>query len=203
VINSTRRLIGLSPAAPTIVTVDDFHIDFFTKTNNSSEINAKRHDLEGYTMNLFKKYSSAQNFHILPGMDHLHVGGSVIKAIELIEHLYPTVKYLYYIQHDYEFSRWIDHIALVEVLEENPTTVNLIRFLGRKEKNPICGNTTEISHAARNFDEHGKIFSNVNDIGDKGALTLVPVEKYSDNNHLVRLTWYKDLFFYYLCHLTV
>lgn len=195
VINSTERLKGLSPTAPTVITIDDFHADFFTETKNTSEIDAKRKDLEEYSMNLLKKYAKSPNVHILPGMDHLHIGGSVLKAMELIELRHPTVKYVYYIQHDFEFFDWIDHSALVEVMEEYPKTVNLIRFLARNEKNPKCGNATKIFHTVRTFGDNGKInndFSRGSISDSKRILTLIPAEKYSDNNHLARFQWYKE-----------
>ncbi len=195
VINSTRRLKGASPTAPIIITIDDFTVDFFDRMKNISEIDVKRNDLEEYSMNLVKKYAKSPNVHILPGMDHLHIGGSVIKAMELIELLHPTVKYVYYIQHDFEFSEWIDHMGLIEVMEKYPNTVNMIRFLKRFEINPKCGNATKIFCTVRTFDENGNVNKD-DDSGETSAvsrnLTLFPAEKYSDNNHLARFHWYKE-----------
>ena len=123
------------------------------------------------------------NVHIIPSMKHLHVGGSVMKAMNLIERNFPTVRYLYQLQHDYYFGKELDHTAMISTMKNNPDKLNYILFRNsHSNRVPIkpCGT----------WDQE------IITVGDKQtnnpSPTLIPTSKYSDNNHLVQFQWYKE-----------
>ena len=209
VINSTfERLIGLPSTTPIFITVD--HFPYIDK-NVPPELGEKIGNLEDYANNLFHLYLSNLQVHILPNMKNLHIGGSVMKSMELIARHYPNVKYMYYLQHDFYFTRYIDHIALIEAMEENPEKVNYVRFPKRNPNlmSPACGNELPILYnSTLSFasiytntfgDENGSIGGNNETQGTNAdaarelQLTLNPTSSYSDNNHLVRFGWYKKI----------
>jgi len=141
VLNSTRRhLIGLSPSAPIFITVDPIP----TSTSSPSEERVEK--LEQYIINLYQQHLTHSHVHVLPSVQHLHIGGSVMKALQLIEVHYPRVQYVYSLQHDFPFSKDVDHVALRNVMETYPEKVNWIRFPKRNpySLNPGCGSEETI-----------------------------------------------------------
>lgn len=173
VINSTKRIRGLSPTAPIFVTIDIFHQN---KLRGLTDAEFKEHSmkLEQYSINLYNLYLRNTNVHVIPNMRHNHIGGSTMKAMNLIEQHYPTVKYLYYLQHDFYFAKDVDHNALVSAMIEHPT-LNWVRFMKNKRPKKGCADMQEIK------------------LKGQGAISLAPTSGYTDNNHLTRLQWYKEV----------
>ena len=117
-------------------------------------------------------------------MNNLHIGGSVMKAAELIEKQLPNVQYMYYLQHDFSFIEDVDHTALVSAMKQHDE-LNYVRFQYKAEgpRSTHCGNATHIlvNATKKYFWEEASNF------------TLVTTSKYSDNNHFVKFRWYKEL----------
>ena len=102
VLNSTRRhLVGLASSAPIFITVDPI-------PTSTTPIEDKVEKLEQYIIKLYQKHLIHPHVHILPSVQHLHIGGSVMKALQLIEFHYPNVHYVYSLQHDFPFSCYGD-----------------------------------------------------------------------------------------------
>jgi hypothetical protein len=207
VINSTyRRLIGLPSVTPIFITVD--HFRYPENKNNLRELEEKISDVEEYTNNLLHLYQSNRHVHILPNMKHLHIGGSIMKAMELISRHYPNVKYMYSLQHDFSFTRYIDHTALIDAMENHPGKVNYIRFpkrpiasmkKGCSDELPIRYHLTMpfyltyLSKKVEDTDFYIRGGNNDNYINTTTLQrTLTPTYSYSDNNHLVNFTWMKE-----------
>lgn len=126
--------------------------------------------------------------HVIPATQHLHIGGSVIKALNLIEHHYPTVRYVYSLQHDFFFFKDMDHLGMENAMDDHPK-INYIRF---PKKSPHtfrrwCGEEEPIYY---NRTVH-TITPDMSTNATARQLVLWPTADYSDNNHLVRLPWYK------------
>ena len=183
-----------SPLAPIFITIDTFiHESMFNTMIQDPTIPAKLEALEQYSTNLYERYFSNPRIHILPAMNNLHIGGSVMKAMNIIEKTYPKIEFVYYVQHDFQFVKDVDHTALTEAMKTHPDTLNLVRFLYKAEfHSGNCGNSTSI------LMEHTLTYSPPNEQEKvperaKTILELVPTWKYSDNNHMARFHWYKDL----------
>ena len=159
VINSTARLRGVSPHAPIFVTIDHF------KTKATPQQVAA---LDKYTLNLQKIYLLDPAVHIIPSMEHWHIGGNVLKGLQLIQQHFPKVEFLYSLQHDFEFIRDVDHLGLAQILRDRHD-VNY----KRNDMDRLCGNPLAIR------------------IGQSDTV-ITKSSKYSDNNHLVRFEWYKN-----------
>ncbi|EED86857.1 predicted protein [Thalassiosira pseudonana CCMP1335] len=146
VVNSTVHLKGLSPSTPIIITIDTFvHGSSILSTkDDAATLSKKLEALEEYANRLFEKYLPNPRIHVLPGMSNLHIGGSTYKAVSLIEKHYPSVKYLYYLQHDFYFVKHVDHRLLVNVMEQYPSRVNYVVFPKRWNVNREIGNETAI-----------------------------------------------------------
>ena len=171
VIHSIKYIQGLSSGAPIFVSVD--HLP---DTSDSTDQAEKRKALDEYVMNLYQRYLLNARVHIMASMQHRHIGGNVFKALQLIHQYYPKVEYLYYLQHDFEFIRPIDHIGLATTMNRYDE-VNYIRFRAKTaEPRFPCGNSSKTVRVGSNDDE-----------------MIFHTSKYSDNNHLVRFHWYKEL----------
>lgn len=210
VVKSIDRLIGLSDTAPIIITIDHFRYTDFHGL--PKDLEQRIVALEEYTINLFNSYMTNPRIHIIPGMKQWHIGGSVIKAMNLIERHYPSVEYLYYLQHDFFFARDIDHTALINMFNEYPK-VNWVRFPKRAPHllHPGCGNDPKITFN-RTVNIQGGVLVKEEDIanntttteaitgeGDSktqteeyGKISISPTSAYSDNNHITRFKWYKE-----------
>ncbi len=201
VVKSTEKLIGLSPTAPIFITIDHFR---YTDFNGLPPALKDRIDsLEEYSINLMNQHLTNPRIHIIPGIKNLHIGGSVMKAMNLIEKHYPSVKYLYYLQHDFYFAKNVDHTGLIKVMEENEK-VNWVRFAKRDpntlhpgcgQEQPIQFNRTFIPRTAENVGEGDNATTNLGvapSTRNPGVMYLSPTTAYSDNNHLTRFKWYKE-----------
>mmetsp|Transcript_18963 Transcript_18963/g.39980 ORF Transcript_18963/g.39980 Transcript_18963/m.39980 type:complete len:380 (-) Transcript_18963:301-1440(-) len=186
VFNSTDRLLGLSPTAPVFITIDHFRFRDFA--NLPPALKERIDSLEEYQVNLFNTYLSNPRVHIIPASKNLHIGGSVVKALNLIGRHFPSVRYVYYLQHDFHFFKDVDHTALVNVMDEYPK-INYIRFPKRHPSaiSRNCGDEQPI--------RYNSTILNVLDDGSTAprTLTLHPTSAYSDNNHLVRFDWYIEV----------
>lgn len=166
-INSTVHILGLSPTAPIFITID--HL-----LEPSAAV--KREKLDEYVFNLYSNYLTKPNVHILASLDHQHIGGNVFKAIRLVQKYYPFVEFVYSLQHDFDFIRDISHSGLVKAMRDYEH-INYIRFKYKKhEINPTCGNVTPGNETLYNI--------------QGSNATIFHTRKYSDNNHLVRFSWY-------------
>ncbi|KAL7527852.1 hypothetical protein ACHAWF_002332 [Thalassiosira exigua] len=196
VLNSTSKLIGLSPGAPIIITVDYFR---YTDFKGAPKYLEERIDkLEEYTINLYNRYMTNPRVHVVTNAKQLHIGGSVLKAMDLVERHYPDVRYLYYLQHDFFFFKDTNHTALVEAMDEYSHRINYVRFPKRSpwDFSRSCGTAKTIQHsynatATRNAKGADNRTSTEAAIEPK-VLKLYPTKDYSDNNHLARFSWYKD-----------
>lgn len=205
VINSTRHLIGLSPTTPIVITIDHVRLDDEQHVNNASLVSLKLMQLDQYVSNLMERYSLNPRVHILASVRHIHIGGSVKKGVEFIDHVYPNTKYIYQLQHDFPFIADIDHVALTQVIDRHEE-VNWIRFPNRDilHLHPGCGNEVSIWFNSTLPTSHNpdiasrSTTSDVTAINDATSsqvtqtkqLQLYPTDFYTDNNHLARFTWY-------------
>ena len=186
VMNSTKNLIaGLSPSAPIFITIDNFRLGDFNKL--PSDVQEKRlQSLEQYTVNLYNTFLSNPRVHIISSVRHLHIGGSVAKAMNLIQKHFPTVRYLYQLQHDFSFAKELNHTALISTMDEYDE-INYVLFLkgGLARRIKPCG---EESKPINLYTQTKNVSSNKQ---PKASPKLIPTATYSDNNHLVRFQWYK------------
>lgn len=212
VVESIDRLIGLSETAPIFITID--HIRYTDFDGLPPALKERIDKLEEYTVNLFNQHLTNPRIHIIPGMKMWHIGGSVLKAMNLIEKHYPEVQYLYYLQHDFFFARDVDHTALVNMFEVHDK-VNWVRFAKRSavtlhpgcagEPNIELNRTFPISRGGTRIGEElsnntdtsiGEGLddnSEISESADYGKITIMPTTSYSDNNHMARFKWYKWL----------
>jgi hypothetical protein len=128
-------LKGLSPTAPLYLAVDGL------KDGASLE---DRERLAQYVVNLkaaFNKYHQ----HILASDTHLHIGGNIKQAHDMVQ-----TEYIYVIQHDFAFRRNVDHSAIVKSMREYPDILRLVRFNKRRNAyrhaDRIGGNCTYIPY---------------------------------------------------------
>ena len=126
-----NNLIGLdNEVTPIFITVDEMPMPKPTNSREEEqkqkdEYESKTHALDEYISNLYHNYLiKAANIHIVVSTEHHHIGGNVWKALGLIKDNYPSVKYLYYVQHDFEFVRPVDHMALLQTVKERNNNNN-------------------------------------------------------------------------------
>lgn len=193
VINSTKNQIaGLSPSAPIFITIDQFRLG----DDLPSDVKEKRlQSLEQYTVNLYNMFLDNPHVYIIPSMKHLHVGGSAAKAMNLIEKHFPTVRYLYYLQHDFYFAKEVNHMALISAMDKYPDKINYVFFqqAGVRGRIKPCGEESPINlNTETNATTTTTTEANATKmIQPQASPVLLPTATYTDNNHLVRFQWYK------------
>ena len=186
VVDSIVMITGLHPATPIFITVDQFRLN--VGNVNITQIQERSRSLDQYVLNLYNLYLKDPYVHVLPLMTHSHIAGSVAKALGIIKKQYSLTKYLYYLQHDFNFVKTVDHSMLVRAMETRDE-INYILFLKSGLKRvKSCGNESTIDldtldHVPRND-------TNINPNSTKRL--LLPTATYSDNNHFVRFDWYKE-----------
>ena len=169
---SLEHLQGLSPNAPIYIMVD--HLDVRVAAVVTEEIIEKEKRLEQYVHNLYAEYEHNSNIHIVVNVMNKHIGGSTQKALQL---LHPRTRYIHLVQHDFKFITDINHTAIVKTMDEerpggNP--IPMVRFNKRHSAGAKagCGNLTRL---------------------DVNGITLEPTTMWSDNNHVAKVEYYKDL----------
>ena len=117
VLKSVRnKLTGLDlETTPIFITVDAL----------PSPDGSKIKMIDMYITNLYSSYLLDPQIHLIVNQEHHHIGGSVWKVLQQIKYHYSgSIKYLYYVQHDFEFIQQIDHQALVETMNRNHNSVH-------------------------------------------------------------------------------
>mmetsp|Transcript_54101 Transcript_54101/g.114919 ORF Transcript_54101/g.114919 Transcript_54101/m.114919 type:complete len:384 (+) Transcript_54101:102-1253(+) len=190
VLNSTmEHLVGLSPTAPVFITVD--HFRFSDYSNLPPALEKRVNELDEYMFNLENRYLSDPRVHVVPSAKQHHIGGSVMRALNLIGRHHPAVRYVYSLQHDFQFDKDVDHLGLVGAMDRHPNKTNYVRFMKPSplliskrcyDEKPILWNETAVYRARARPDNDTVV-----------AHELVPTGSYSDNNHLVRFGWYRDV----------
>ena len=93
VLNSTNLIAGLSPSAPIFITIDNFRLSDLNDLPPDDQNQKKRlQALEQYTVNLHNTFLTSPRVHIIASVRHLHIGGSVVKVMNLVERHFPTVR---------------------------------------------------------------------------------------------------------------
>ena len=164
-------------ACTTVITVDYFR---FTDFDGKTQAMQNKVDvLEKYSDRLYHLYMGDSRIYIVPGLKNLHIGGSVMKAMNLVKRHWPSIKYVYYLQHDFYFTKPIDHKALVGEMDRNEK-INYVRFPKRHGGiSRFCGDAQQVLY--------NRTIPDGNNSTEQ--LVLYPTNAYSDNNHLVRLKW--------------
>jgi len=214
-------LVGLSPTAPIFVVVDHFppptpralrartQMKFRHFLKEQYEMDQMHATLDSYVTRLQSKYliPNPRPIHIIPSVDHWHIGGNVYKAMTLIETHYPRVQYLYYLQHDFRFIRPIPHLDLVDIMRETssqPPNVDNTQYRGQENNNKTKSQQQVVNYIRFRFRKFepgpyttcpmGPVTGDKVTILQKHNTTLFHSSQYSDNNHFVRFSWYKEIF---------
>ena len=91
VLNSTNLIAGLSPSAPIFITIDNFRLSDLNDLPPDDQ-KKRLQALEQYTVNLHNTFLTSPRVHIIASVRHLHIGGSVVKVMNLVERHFPTVR---------------------------------------------------------------------------------------------------------------
>jgi hypothetical protein len=130
---SIRFLKGLSPEAPIYIVIDGLPPE---KMIDDNQIR-----LDQYVVALKAKYGNTSHVTILPSPVHLHLAGSLNMAMAHVD-----TQFIYAVQHDYPFSRDIDHVNLAKSMTEYPEIIRCVRFNFKPfNRDPFC-NTTQADH---------------------------------------------------------
>jgi hypothetical protein len=121
-----KYLKGISPTVPIYIGVD--------MLSDNKKTPEKLNRLAQYIANLETIYANRTNIIIVPQYVHRHLAGMINQTLPLIK-----TKYLYVLQHDFPFSRDVDHPNLVKSMEEYPEYLRCVRFnYKRRNYHPQC-----------------------------------------------------------------
>jgi hypothetical protein len=209
VLKSVRnKLIGLdSETTPIFITVDAL----------PSPDDSKIEMIDMYITNLYSSYLLDPQIHLIINQEHHHIGGSVWKVLQQIKYHYSgSIKYLYYVQHDFEFIHQIDHQALIETMNSNNNNVhhqednntdidagvNYILFeWSNKRKRPRCSSFCDGRSRIDIFPSSSTSSSSASASTTPSPLLSLPSNNYNSSNntspidalaHLCRSCKYSD-----------
>ena len=139
IINETYQslhfLKGLLPTAPIYLPVD--------RLPDGASLKDREH-LAQYVVNLKTIFAKLYH-HILASDTHLHIGGNIKQAHDMIQ-----TEYIYVLQHDLAFQRNVNHTAIIKSMQEYPNILCLVWFNKRYSKylcsDQIGGNCTYNSY---------------------------------------------------------
>ena len=110
---------------------------------------------------------------LLPHMKHLHINNSIKNALNFIE-----TKYIYIVQHDFEFIRTVNHTEIVFEMEKYPEKIQIVRFdkgVGRWKL----------------YNQQKKLKKKGCDVHHNEKFVL---SRWSDNNHFTTKKYYETFF---------
>ena len=173
VMESLKLLEGLSPTAPIYIVVDGLRK---ISQLDHKETEERLLQLDQYVDMLYHKYNQ-KNIHIVVSPSHKHISGNVQRVLALIDHHYPRVEFLYYLQHDFSFRPGINHTALVKTVKETSDhQIDLVRF---SYQSVLRYNVIDPCESTAVIESNG--------------LRLKKTRRYSDNNHFARFDYYKAI----------
>eukprot|EP00563_Minutocellus_polymorphus_P003709 CAMPEP_0181029696 /NCGR_PEP_ID=MMETSP1070-20121207/5335_1 /TAXON_ID=265543 /ORGANISM="Minutocellus polymorphus, Strain NH13" /LENGTH=288 /DNA_ID=CAMNT_0023107021 /DNA_START=1778 /DNA_END=2644 /DNA_ORIENTATION=- len=158
-LHSLEMLQGLPDGSPIFVTVDGLDP---AKSDNTEN----RQRLQDYVRNLRLNFRNDDRVKILTSYTFGHLTNSLKMAIELVD-----TKYVYVVQHDFPFSKPINHTALVESMKKNPL-LHIVRFNKRKNAKMAGPGCDVVVHSS--------------------GIDFV-LNKWSDNNHFTTKNYYFDM----------
>ena len=160
---SIREMLdGLQHNTPIFISVDGLP----QPKNTPENINT----LHRYVKLLRLRFRHDPYVTILNNYEHGHINHSIKTALEMVE-----TKFIHVVQHDFKFIKHINHTALVNVMNEFPNKVKIIRFdqyLRRRLK------ARELCNEYKEVESHG--------------LHLL-LDKWTDNNHFTTKAYYERL----------
>lgn len=166
--NSIHEFIDdLPPNTPIYISVDGLPMDKNTPENIDT--------YHEYVKKLRLRFHKNPYVTILNNYKHGHVNHSIKVALELVE-----TEFIYVLQHDLKFIKHVNHTALVNVMKDHPSEIQIVRFGSRKmfswTQRQQCKDVWSYSFPQEEFEQYGGI-----------NLNLVV---WSDNNHFTTKAYY-------------
>jgi len=164
-LNSVREMMdGMVPHTPIFISVDGL------RTMKYNPENIKK--LHEYVKRLRLRFRYDPYVTILNNYEHGHISNSLGVALEMVD-----TEFVHVIQHDFKFIKHINHTALIHVMKENPSQVQIVRF-GKRSHNPS---------------RIGPNCENVKDFESKTHDVYLNLVKWSDNNHVATKAYYEKI----------
>jgi hypothetical protein len=129
--------------------------------------------LHEYTKELRRLYDKDQSVMLLPHIKHLHINNNIQDALNLID-----TKYIYIVQHDFEFIRTVNHTEIIDEMEKYSEKMQIVRFDKGVGK-------------AKFQNQQLKLKQKGCDVYHGGKFNLA---RWSDNNHLTTKKYYEKTF---------
>ena len=196
-------------------------VEDYANSNTNAVIQdylTKQQQLDEYIEMLHHQYGNQSNIHIVVSTSFRHISGNVQKVLRLIESHHSnnnissssenertnpirtsSIEFVYYIQHDFVFDQPIYHNALIDRMQNetgNKKQVNLVRFMWnqqRLQQSMPCPQTSDISIPVPPSAKNGSTSTNTNVTLTTTTINLKSIRTWSDNNHLARLDYYKNV----------
>ena len=159
--NSFSMLDGLPSNTPIFISVDGLP-DKDLNTENLER-------LQLYIENLRERFRENPHVAILNNPSHGHISNSIRRALQMV-----TTRFIYVVQHDFKFIKYINHTSLVKSMREYPGELQIVRFPVR----PIS-DKSRIRSDCKKVVEYNNI-----------RFTAGP---WSDNNHLTTKRYYDEV----------
>ncbi|GFH47652.1 hypothetical protein CTEN210_04127 [Chaetoceros tenuissimus] len=140
------------------------------------QINENFDRLQNYTHALRKRYHNDISIQILTQYKNLHINNCIRNALE-----YVDTKYVYIMQHDFEMVRIVNHTEIIDAMENDPDTLQIVRF----DKGVGKGKLRNYHAVLKQRGCHDRWYKN----GTKFVMG-----RWSDNNHLTTKDYYERVF---------
>uniref|UniRef100_A0A7R9WX55 Uncharacterized protein n=1 Tax=Craspedostauros australis TaxID=1486917 RepID=A0A7R9WX55_9STRA len=164
-IDSLRFLQGLPSNSPLFISID----------KPAQEKQPGDFDrLRQYIDNLNQTYGVLDHVTLIEAPGHVGISGNIKQAVDRVQ-----TKYLYMIQHDFAFARTINHTETIQVMEQYPKDMRIVRFNKR-------------SNFAAGVDK-GDCFGMETPVDNVNGLHFTKTKGWSDNNHLATKEYYDEV----------
>ena len=161
-ITSIRKMIIGVKNPKIIITIDGIPINKITDENIG-----RLHDYTNELRRLFQKDLSVM---LLPHIKNLHINNSIKNALNFIE-----TKYIYIVQHDFEFIRTVNHTEIVFEMEKYPEKIQIVRFDKGVGRGQLYNQQKKLKKKGCDVDHNEKFV----------------LSRWSDNNHFTTKKYYE------------
>lgn len=126
--------------------------------------------LHEYTNELRRLFQKDPSVMLLPHIKHLHINNNIKSALNFVE-----TKYIYIVQHDFEFIRTVNHTEIVFEMKKYPEKIQIVRFDKGVGKRKF-------------YNQQVKLQKKGCDVYHNEKFTL---GRWSDNNHFTTKKYYE------------
>lgn len=150
-------------------------VQFIYQVENITLVEEKIDKVEKYTDTLRKYFYNDPSVMILSHAKHLHISNNIQNALD-----YVDTKYVYIVQHDFEFIRQVNHTEIINAMENDPEVLRIVRFDKGNDQFRVMNFQRRLKKNGCNVQKYKK--------------SQFMLAQWSDNNHITTKKYYREAY---------